>query len=159
MFWENYREAVSPMRYLNAVAKTMPIFLMVLIWGAVGIPILWFAAALVISVGLGIGFGHFMSEKMVRGLLDGNGHYRGHRVPGGVWFFLALGVLGPVAAATILGVLGDTEGWLILHVGGASLGAMCCAVYATIAFVVLGLERTQNKHVCMGGGEFYFDDE
>jgi hypothetical protein len=159
MVRRNHSEAVSPMRYLSAVAQSMPIFLVALIWGAIGIPVSWFASALVASVGLGIALGRYMSAKMVRGLLQGEGHFLCRRVPGGVWFFAALGLLGAVVASIILRVLSATVGGLILHVGGVVFGALCCTTFTTTTLVVLRLERAQGKHVCMGGPVgFYFDD-
>ena len=81
------------MRYFSAVTRSIPMFLIAIIWGALGIPILWTPITLIASILLGLAIGHAMGATIVSGLLRGDGHFSPRRVPGGVWFFVVLGWL------------------------------------------------------------------
>jgi hypothetical protein len=138
-------------------AQSMPMFLIAIFWGAQGIPRSWLAVALGVSLSLGIAIGHYRSGRMARSLLR-DGQFVCKRVPGGVWFFIAIGLLVGTGGAAILRALGDASGRLFLHASGVVFGAICCGFYGMTSFVVLHLERTQSKKVYMGYGGFYFEN-
>ena len=146
------------MRYLSAITISMPIFCVAVVWGAVGLPIFWVVVAIVAFAGLGIILGRYMNLILAMYLLDGRSHFLLQRTPGGIWFFLGLGVVGGLAAVSVLAVFGLTTGWLILRAAALAFGALCCAAFGTIALAVLRLERTEGKHVYMDPDGFFLLD-
>ncbi|HTW93542.1 MAG TPA: hypothetical protein VMD30_02035, partial [Tepidisphaeraceae bacterium] len=147
----------SPMRYLVAVVESLWIFIVVVAWGAAGIPVLWFAIALVASAGLGIALGRRQSSKIVRGLVE-NGRFRSARVPGGVWFFIGLGLLIPIVAEILIIGLGKEEGWLVVRLGAVIVGVFAGAVFATIGVAIFNLERLHGRRVYLGVEGFLLDN-
>lgn len=145
------------MRYVKLILASMPILCYFFIWGAISLPITWLAVASLVSASLGFVLGRYMSTLMARNLLQGYRNFLFRPVPGGIWFFIGLGILGGIGVAPVLLAFGPTQGLLILRVVAVVLCTLCFAVFGTLALAVLRLERTHAKHVYLGREGFYFD--
>ena len=147
------------MRYLGAIATSMPIFLIAVTWGVAGLPIWWLALALPFGA-LGTAVGRYMSGVLARHLLHGEGHFLlRQRAPGGVWFFIGIGLFG-VAALYLLPTVffGRTTGTLVLRCGAVVFVTFSTAVFALIGVHVMRLERSTGKRVNMWPDGFFLDE-
>ncbi len=145
------------MRYLGALAISMPIFLMAVTWGAAGLPIWWLAIAFPFGA-LGTAVGRYMSGVLARNVLHGESHFLMQRAPGGVWFFIGIGLLGGVAFVPILVLFGPTTALLVLRSGAVVFGTFFAAVFALIGVRVIRLERSTGKRVNMWPDGFHLEE-
>ena len=144
------------MRYITACAQSIPMFVLIMIWGARGLPHGWMLAALIVSSLAGVVLGHAMSAKMVNGLLSSES-FAPRLVPGGIWFFVGLGVAGGIILAMLpKSVFGSTHGLLMVHLCVMAMGTFLCAVFTTLALSVRRLEQSQGKNVWMSRAGFRF---
>ena len=144
------------MRYLSGVVTSLPIFLAAVIWGAMGLGILWLTVVALAAVAVGIIVGRYMGRVMEGNILRGERHFLLESAPGGIWFFLGIGVLGGIVAGATFSVVGPTYASVVLRVGALAGGALCCAWFCTSAFAVWRLERAQGQRVYMGPLGLFF---
>lgn len=149
------------MRYLSLIAPANLAFLCAATWGAAGLPLGWpivsAAFAAISAFALGIVLGGYMSRALERNLLFGEIHFLVKPVPGGVWFFIVLGVFCAMPVLMIQASVDPGTGWLILHIATIVGGILLCTTFSTIALSVWHLERAEGKHVWLSPGGFFFD--
>ena len=149
--------AAAGMRYLSTVTNSMPIFIIAFIWGALGVSLAWLAVASLGSLASGVLLGRHMSRVMMKNLIHGQDHFLVRRAPGGIWFFVGLGLLAALAGVAVFLLFGRTTGLIIVRTGAVVFGLGCCAAFGSVGLTVLRLERSEGRHVYMGPTGFFFD--
>ncbi|HUB25343.1 MAG TPA: hypothetical protein VL992_07925 [Tepidisphaeraceae bacterium] len=142
------------MQYVNTIIQSSPILVLLVFWGARGLPLSWFAVLLLASTCTGIVWGQHRAKTLIMRLVKGDGHFQVRRAPGGVWFFVGLGLFGALTAAAIVDGAGETVGMPILRASATAIGALLCASYWTMAIAVLRFEHAKNKQLWLGPGGF-----
>ncbi len=146
------------MRYLSVIIKSMPIFVIAAIWGVTTSPMRLSIPALGFSTLLGFTLGRYMSRALWRHLMLGDALPL-NRFPGGIWFIVAVGILGGLLPLPLFAVFGSSVGWLVVRIAAIAFGAVGATVFITIAVSVWQIERAEGRQVIMGHGGFFFESE
>ena len=137
--------------YVWTVALSVPVFVLVGLWGIGSLPIHWTAIVLCASAVLGYAGAGLLFGAICRDVLDKKTSWMTRRVPGGVWFFVGLGVAGGIVAGM---ASQGASSQVPLHIFALVIGTLMTVLSVLVALRVHGLERRTGKNVMMSHDGF-----
>ena len=146
---------MAPMRYISTIAMTVPLFVAETVWAAIGLGPWTICFALLTGIAISVLIGWYMCTGLRRYLFHGQTNFLLRRPPGGVWFFILLGLLIGVIGAPLLMILG---GSLLLRTVGVTVGTIAAGSFGIVGIYVLRLERSQGKRIFMWPDGFFFEE-
>ncbi len=152
---DTQRAGIVALRYLNLILTSSPIFLCLISWGAANLP-MWDLLTLgILAVTLGLLCGFYMSREIRENLLHGKSSILIRRPPGGVLFFVLLGVAGGISVFGLFALWGNVA----LYVASLLAGLVPETAFLVVGFHVLVLERRHGSKVYFYPDGFHFGDE
>lgn len=132
--------------YVWTVALSVPVFVLVGLWGIGSLPVLWTAIVLCASAILGYAGAGLLFGAICRDVLDNKTSWMTRRVPGGVWFFVGLGVAGGIVS----GMASQAASSRVpLHIFALAIGTLMTVLFVLVALRVRRLEQRTGKNVVM----------
>ncbi len=142
------------MRYLNTFIISLPAGVIITVWAVQ--QMLLTSALLLLGLGACGGFvlSPFMIRSCRRKLFLGQSDVLARRVPGGIWFFILLGIGGAVVLSFVHFAWGRAAVYGVVIVFTAAF----VALFSTLGVWVIAIEQQYKKKVFMWPKGLFFEE-
>lgn len=137
------------LRYLATLFISMPVFVLLGLWGMTSIPGTYNATIFFISVAIGLALSRYVTGLIRRQIIDRQTSWMFRRLPGGVWLFIGIGAFGGAVAAYLYS---SASGQFLVHTMALGVGTILTVISVVVTIQVLRLEQNAGKELFMSHG-------